>query len=186
MPINAARGELPHALPQNAVAIDFETADQQPDSACAVGLARIENGAVTGTLYQLLRPPRQRVLFTWVHGLTWPMLRHQPSFAEFWPRMASFLGDTPYFVAHNAPFDRMVLKSCLWAMGLPMNTPFLCTLKGACRSLGLPKNRLSDVCGHLGIELTHHHAASDALAAARIYLHFCRAGLCLEDLRIRD
>ncbi len=178
-----ARGGRP-ALPGEIVAIDFETADQGPDSACAVGLARVRHGAVAGTLYQLLRPPRQRVLFTWVHGLTWPMLQNQPSFAEFWPRMAAFLGDTPYLVAHNAPFDRAVLRACLLAMGLELKTPFLCTLRGARRSLGLPKNRLSDVCAHLGIGLSHHHAGSDALAAARIYLHFCQAGLSLEDLLV--
>lgn len=114
------------------------------------------------------------------------MLRDQPTFAEFWPRMAAFLENTPYLVAHNATFDRMVLKTCLQAMNLQLQIPFLCTLKGARRSLRLSKNRLSDVCKHLDIELTHHHAASDALAAARIYLHFRHIGLSLEDLRIND
>ena len=53
------------------VALDFETADYQPDSACAVGLAKVRGGEVVDTLYSLIRPPRRRILFTWVHGITW-------------------------------------------------------------------------------------------------------------------
>ena len=34
-------------------AIDFETADHGRDSACAVGLARVENCRVTATAYRL-------------------------------------------------------------------------------------------------------------------------------------
>ena len=33
------------------VALDFETADYQPDSACAVGLAKVRGGEVVDTLY---------------------------------------------------------------------------------------------------------------------------------------
>ena len=46
------------------VALDFETADYQPDSACAVGLAKVRGGEVVDTLYSLIRPPRRRILFT--------------------------------------------------------------------------------------------------------------------------
>ena len=44
------------------VALDFETADYQPDSACAVGLAKVRGGEVVDTLYSLIRPPRRRAL----------------------------------------------------------------------------------------------------------------------------
>ena len=40
------------------VAIDFETADQGRDSACSVGLVRVENGAIVKTAVQLIQPPR--------------------------------------------------------------------------------------------------------------------------------
>lgn len=56
------------------VALDFETSGYAAHSACAVGLCRIEDGAVTDSFYSLIRPPSSRVLFTHVHGLTWPML----------------------------------------------------------------------------------------------------------------
>lgn len=170
--------------PGVVVAIDFETADNGADSACAVGMARVEDGRVVDTLYQLLRPPRARILYTWVHGLTWAMLKDQPTFAQFWPAMAAFAGPSPVFVAHNARFDRNVLTTCRAAMGAIQDSPFLCTLKGARRYLNLPRNRLSDVCAYLNIALTHHHAGSDALGAAGIYLHLRAMGVSDEALRI--
>ena len=67
-----------HAAP--CVAIDFETSGNAAHSACAVGLARIEAGHVVDRLYSLIRPPSSRVMFTEIHGLTWPMLKDAPTF----------------------------------------------------------------------------------------------------------
>ena len=46
------------------IALDFETSDRWPDSACALGLVRIEDGVITGEHYRLIRPPRSRVHYT--------------------------------------------------------------------------------------------------------------------------
>ena len=43
------------------VALDFETADKYADSACALGMVRLEGGRVADTWYRLIRPPRSRV-----------------------------------------------------------------------------------------------------------------------------
>ena len=40
--------------------------------------------------------------------------------------------------------------------------------EAARRTWGLPRNRLPDVCAHLGIALEHHDPLSDAEACARI------------------
>lgn len=94
------------------VAIDFETAGYSGHSACAVGLARIENGRLAGSFYQLLRPPSSRVLFTEIHGLTWPMLKDAPTFVEIWPECSAFMQGARFLLAHNASFDRRVLLAC--------------------------------------------------------------------------
>lgn len=168
------------------VALDFETADRWADSACALGLTRIENGVVVGSLYRLIRPPRSRVFFTEIHGLTWDMLKGEPCFAELWPEFSSFMEGADLLVAHNASFDRRVLYGCCEACGqTPPSVPFACTVKGSRRGLRLPHNRLNDVCEHLGIALDHHNAASDALAAARIYLHLRSIGLCDADMMMK-
>ena len=51
------------------VAIDFETANHRGDSACALGLVRVEDGAVTAAESLLIRPPDRNFSFTWVHGI---------------------------------------------------------------------------------------------------------------------
>lgn len=170
----------------NGVAIDFETADYRADSACAVGLVKIRKGKICDSLYTLLRPPRSHVMFTEIHGLTWNCLYNQPSFAAFFPHLLHFLEDTPCLIAHNAPFDRKVLSACCAAAGYAVpHQPFCCTLKGARRCLGLTRNGLSAVCTQLSIPLDHHHALSDAHAAACIYIHLRQHGLRDIDMYIK-
>ena len=153
------------------VAIDFETADYGPDSACAVGLVRVEGLKVVHRERLLLRPPRPWVLFTHVHGITWEMVKDAPGFADAWPRLVPLLDGASALVAHNAPFDRRVLSACCAAGGLRVpNLPFLCTVQLARRHWGLKPNDLPSVCRRLGIGLVHHDPGSDAEACARIVI----------------
>jgi DNA polymerase-3 subunit epsilon len=153
------------------VAIDFETADHGPDSACAVGLVRVEGLKVVHREAVLIRPPRQRFLFTHIHRITWDMVKDVAAFAEVWPRLTPLLEGASHLVAHNAPFDRRVLTACCAAaeLAVPMQ-PFLCTVQVARRAWGLKPNDLPSVCRRLGIGLIHHDAASDAEACARILI----------------
>lgn len=168
-----------------SIAIDFETSGYSAHSACAVGLARIEHGQVADVFYSLIRPPSSRVLFTEIHGLTWPMLQDAPTFAELWPRMEAFLAGADALLAHNASFDRRVLAASCRAVGVDApHTPFLCTLKGSRRSLPLASKKLSSVCAYFGIALNHHHAGSDAEACARIYLHLRERGVTDAQMRL--
>ena len=160
------------------VALDFETSGYAAHSACAVGLCRIEDGVVTDSFYSLIRPPSSRVLFTHVHGLTWPMLKGAPTFTEVWPQLVAFMEGSHALLAHNAGFDRRVLHASCQALELVQpQLPFLCTLKGARRSLPLASRALDSVCGYFGIPLDHHHAGSDARACAEIYLRLRGLGV---------
>src|SRR5260370_4379470 len=99
--------------PQAAfVAIDFETANQSPHSACAVALVRVERLIIVGRATCLLRPPGRYFEFTHVHGITWESVQDQPSFAEAWPGLSAILQGAEFLAAHNAPFDRAVLHAC--------------------------------------------------------------------------
>lgn len=160
------------------VALDFETSGYAAHSACAVGLCRIEDGVVTDSFYSLIRPPSSRVLFTHVHGLTWPMLKDAPTFTEVWPQLVAFMEGSHALLAHNAGFDRRVLHASCQALELVQpQLPFLCTLKGARRSLPLASRALDSVCGYFDIPLDHHHAGSDARACAEIYLRLRGLGV---------
>ena len=160
------------------VALDFETSGYAAHSACAVGLCRIEDGVVTDSFYSLIRPPSSRVLFTHVHGLTWPMLKDAPTCTARWPQLVAFRDGSHALLAHNAGFDRRVLHASCQALELVQpQLPFLCTLKGARRSLPLASRALDSVCGYFGIPLDHHHAGSDARACAEIYLRLRGLGV---------
>lgn len=151
------------------VAIDFETADYGSDSACAVGLVRVSDGKIVDTATCLIRPPRERFEFTYIHGITWQMVADAPRFAEAWRLARPMLAGAERLVAHNAPFDRAVLRACCSAAGLSMpRIPFACTVRLARRAWNLYPTKLPDVCRHLCIPLKHHDAASDAHACAEI------------------
>ncbi len=155
----------------HAIAIDFETSGYRPHDACAVGMVRVRDGQICDSFYSLIRPKSRKVFFTEVHGLTWDMLKNQPSFSEIWPQMAAFIQDATHFIAHNASFDKRVLHgSCKYIEASPPSLPFACTLQLSRKHLKLPSHRLSAVCQHFGISFTHHHALEDALAAAQIFL----------------
>lgn len=153
------------------VALDFETADHGRDSACSVALVRVEDGELVETRTRLIRPPRPRFAFTHIHGLTWQDVSQEPPFQEVWPELEDLLEGVRFLAAHNAPFDRGVLEACCSVSGLlAPSLPWRCTVKLARRRWDLPRCRLPDVCDHLGIELKHHDATSDAQACARIVL----------------
>ncbi len=88
------------------IAIDFETADYQPDSACAVALVRVEGSRIVSRRHFLIRPPRQRFIFSYLHGITWEMVAGEPTFGELWSEIEPLLDDVQFLAAHNAPFDR--------------------------------------------------------------------------------
>jgi DNA polymerase III subunit epsilon len=153
------------------VAIDFETADYGPDSACALGLVRVENHQIVQRSYSLIKPPRRRFVFTYLHGITWEDVARQPSFAEVWPTVTPLLEGIDFLAAHNASFDRAVLQRCCEAAGLESpQTPFQCTVRLARQTWNIYPTKLNNVCDHLGITLKHHHAAADAEACALIVI----------------
>lgn len=164
-----AVGDLPS--PRRFAALDFETADYGRDSACALSIVVVENDAVLETWTSLIRPPRREFIFTYLHGIAWEHVKHQPTFGELWPQIARRLAGMDFVAAHNASFDRSVLRTCCELAGAdPIKQPFVCTVRLARALWGLRPTTLADVCRHLRIPLNHHNAESDAQACAGILL----------------
>jgi DNA polymerase-3 subunit epsilon len=164
-------------------ALDFETADYGRDSACALSVVMVDNGKVVETWTSLIRPPRRQFEFTYLHGISWDHVKDKPAFGELWPDVAKLLATADFLAAHNASFDRSVLRACCNMAGHEcVSAPFLCTVKLARATWNLFPTKLSDVAQHLQIPLKHHDAASDAFACAQILIKAHEKGHAYEDL----
>lgn len=159
------------------IAIDFETANERRDSACAVGLAWIDGGAVVRRESRLIRPPELRFSpgNIRVHGIVPADVRNRPTFPEV---MAEFLPDlaSDLILAHNAGFDMGVLRASLSTYGVVSPAfSYLCTLQIARRVFPAEEGcGLGKVAARLGIRFEHHDAGEDAYACAEIALAAAR------------
>lgn len=156
-------------------AIDFETANDNHSSVCAVGVVVVREGAVKETFYSLIHPtPNYYGYFnSRVHGLHKCDTRDAPRFPEVWAQIAPLIDGLP-LVAHNKVFDEDCLK-CAFAC-YQMDYPdyqFLCTYNASRKKLkGKVENtQLHTVAAYCGYEMVHHHnALDDARACAAIAL----------------
>jgi DNA polymerase-3 subunit epsilon len=161
-------------------AIDFETADYGRDSACAVAVIRVEGLAIVDRAYYYIRPLRNRFVFSYLHGISWPDVASAPTFGQLWPSLQEKLAGVEFLAAHNASFDRSVLRSCCERARLQAPPhPFQCTVRLARAVWSIYPTRLPDVCRFLRIPLRHHDAGSDAEACARIVIAALEAGVRL-------
>jgi len=155
------------------LALDFETANERRDSACAVGLAWIADGRIVRRESHLIRPPDMRFSpgNIRVHGILPANVADQPDFAGV---MAPYLGDLTrgLILAHNASFDIGVLRAGLARAGLPVPAlSYLCTVQISRRVFPAPEGcGLGKVARRLGIRFEHHDAGEDAYACAAIAL----------------
>ncbi len=117
-----------------AVAIDFETANEQRASACSIGLAWIEDGRVTDRETYLIRPPEMRFapVNIRIHGITPDMVKDAPEFPDVLASLRERIDGCDMVLAHNAGFDMSVVRaSCdAYALSYP-EFDYLCTVKVA-------------------------------------------------------
>lgn len=155
------------------VAIDFETANENRTSACALGLAWIDNGGITKTEEYLIRPREMRFLSmnVAIHGIRPKDVADAPFFADLWPLLAPRM-EGALLLAHNAAFDISVLRHTLAESGLEWPAcDYLCTVAVARKAWpDLDSHRLDALADHIGIALDHHKAGSDAAACGNIAL----------------
>ena len=103
----------------NFVAIDFETANYLPNSACALGVVKVVDGMIVDKAVHLIKPPTKEFVFTYIHGLTWKDVAKEADFGEIWSKVESLLCGAEFLAAHNAAFDKRVLQACCATYGIP-------------------------------------------------------------------
>lgn len=153
------------------LAIDFETANYQRTSACALGLVKVENYRIIYKKAHLIKPPENWFVFDYLHGITWEHVKNEPTFGELWSIISPHFRGIDFVVAHNKSFDRSVLAACCAHAGVAMpDVRFKCTMEQARKLWNIYPSKLPDVCRHFGIPLNHHDALSDTLACAHIMI----------------
>ena len=140
------------------LALDFETGNASPLSACALGASVFEDNQLVDEKISLIRPPECVGRFHWgnvrVNHIKEKMVADAPSFAEVWEPLAD-IAEGSVIVCHNAMFDTNVLCSCLAHYGLKMpECRYLCTVKVSKRVWPeLENHKLDTVSAALNIDL---------------------------------
>ncbi|MGH7442456.1 MAG: 3'-5' exonuclease [bacterium] len=153
------------------LALDFETANHATNSACQIGLVRVENWRVVAEESRFVRPPTDEFFFSYLHGITWDHVAQEETWGSLWPTLAPLFQGVDFLAAHNAPFDRGVLYAACAEYGVvPPPQPFIDTVEIARKVWKIFPTKLNLVCERLNIALNHHEALSDAQACAQILI----------------
>ena len=163
-------------MPLDFTAIDFETANGDSASACAVGLVKVRDGKIVDSYSSLINPPTGWWDFhpgnIRVHGIYPKDVEHAPTWPEVLAEMLAFIeGDV--LIAHNATFDMGVLRKATERVGgtLP-ELHYACSLLISRKTYNLDSYRLNQVAYAVGHEeFDHHDALADSDACARIIIH---------------
>ena len=122
------------------IAIDFETANQEPSSVCSVGVVMVRDGQIVDSFYSLIQPEPNYYNY-WcqrVHGISQSDTDDAPVFSKVWQQLEDRIVEVYFsnlkvgvwhtisnqenddiryqiatlpFVAHNARFDEGCLKA---------------------------------------------------------------------------
>lgn len=159
-------------------AIDFETANKNKISACQIGVVVVRNNKIINKYAKYIKPPNScsflKEFTENIHGINREMVKNAPYFNDLWNTISYDIVSSPIVVAHNANFDRRVLKSLLEFYKIDANVPeFYCTLIESRKRINrIDDYRLSTIAKLFNIPLNHHEALSDAEAAAKIAIIF--------------
>ncbi|MGX9986870.1 3'-5' exonuclease [Chryseobacterium sp. POL2] len=156
------------------VAIDFETATHERNSACEMGICIVENGEIVTTKTWLIKPPSFPYFHPRnieVHGISPEDVADAPSFEDIWHEAEELMYGN-LMIAHNASFDAGVLRSCLDYYGFfKPKINYLCSISLAKKSWkNLKTYGLRNLADQHQISFKHHRAGDDAEVCAKISL----------------
>ncbi|WP_147535239.1 exonuclease domain-containing protein [Bacillus marasmi] len=156
------------------IAIDFEIANNNLNSACSLGMIFVDQNQIVDKKYYLIKPPS--LIFdekmAKIHGLTKEDVLNAPKFDEVWQEIKHFFKPGTLVVAHNAQFDMSVLKSCLLEYSLDVpDIQYACSISISSLACNGVRGSLKARTQHFGIALEHHHnALADAEACAELVI----------------
>lgn len=152
------------------IAIDFETANKELCSACAIGIVGVENDKVAFEKYYLINPEMEFDPYNiTIHHITSDDVKDSMTFEEVWEEIKDYFNGI--VIAHNAMFDLNVLKALIEKYDLDVpDIKIACTLKISQKLWKdvLPNCKLNTISGYLEVTHEHHNALSDAYVCYKI------------------
>lgn len=158
------------------IAIDFETANQNGESAISVGLVRYINGIEVDSLYELICPPTDYFVPEWIneiHHIHYDDVKNKPKFPEVWDnKVVPFIEKTPGvpLVAHNAKFDISVIwNACNFYHHIIPRYEYFCSLQVSKKVWPeFERHALTFLGEKFGITYIAHEALEDSRTCAMV------------------
>lgn len=160
------------------VVFDVETPNRANSRISAIGITIIEKSKIVDEYYTLVDPEAHFDNFNIkLTGITEEAVKNSPTFPEIWTEIEPYMS-SGILTAHNAVFDMSVLKRCLndYCITWKESVSYLCTVQIGRKLLPGMSHSLNVMCEYYGINLNHHHAASDSRACAEILLRYIQSG----------
>lgn len=159
----------------NFVAIDFETANDNRASPCAVGMTKVTNGKITDTYYSLIDPETEFDSYNiYIHGITPEMVAGERNYADISKDILIFSDGLP-LVAHYAPFDMGVIRDSNERYSInDFKVQYFDSYYLSLRYIKALNYKLNNLASLIGFDFNHHNALEDANACAEVILYLCR------------
>ena len=158
----------------NFIAMDFETANRHPESACSLALVMVRNNQIVDRFYTVINPQMPfDARNIQIHDITAEDVKDAPTMVEVWPKIKALYQPGMLVTAHNARFDTNVMRQSLARYDIPEPHYFVIDTLQTSKLFEpqLPNHKLDTVSKALNVELWHHHnALSDSEACAGILI----------------
>jgi len=152
------------------IAIDFETANPQRVSACAIGYAKVSDYKVIEAEGYLIKPIGGHAPFqSKIHGITDKDTLDKPVFGDLFPKIQDIFCYP--LVAHTL-FDMQVLNALSDYFNLGLKFDYIDSCAMAKEKMpNLNNHRLQTLVQHFGLpEYKYHDAKEDAIACANVFI----------------
>jgi len=168
----------PHNFPEyfnnqfDYIAIDFETANQNRVSACALGLAFVKNDRIAFNTSFDIKPPEEEKFALRnieIHGITAEDVDYALTFDELWESELSKYFNNNLIIFHNASMDLSVLRNLFEHYSIQnYEIEYLDTMRLA-EKTGNPK-KLRELAEQFEIEFENlHDPKEDAKVCAYVF-----------------
>lgn len=106
----------------NFITLSVKTANQWPDSICAIELAKVENNAIVDSLQTYIHTTQPfDPFYTSIHGIEQADIQHSPTFSEFAPILTNWLQQQTVLSFHQ-PYEAICLAESFESCGLLLPT----------------------------------------------------------------